>query len=101
MPPRHHEQQTGIQPADTLLTLGAGPLPPHAHPECPRTHIYHRRCDPQTDSDNDYWFDVGRTDTALELLGWTTAHLLEKTWLTDTDWSTFLYRVLRANGWRS
>ena len=37
VPPRHHEQQTGIQQADTLLTVSAGPLPPRAHPECPRT----------------------------------------------------------------
>ena len=39
MPPRHHEQQTGIQQADALLTVSAGPLPPCAHPECPRTHL--------------------------------------------------------------
>jgi hypothetical protein len=70
------------------------------YPDAAVWQIYHRACDPQRDSDNDYWFYVGRADTALDLLGWT-AHLLGKTWLKDTDWSGFLYRVLRANGWRS
>lgn len=37
MPPRHHAQQTRVQQAHALLTVSAGPLPPHAHPECPRT----------------------------------------------------------------
>ncbi|MEQ6326688.1 hypothetical protein ABDZ15_21095, partial [Mycobacterium canetti] len=36
-PPRHRKQQTRVQPADALLTVSAGPLPPCAHPECPRT----------------------------------------------------------------
>ena len=55
---------------------------------------------PSTGLDNiSYWFDAYRCSTAFDLLGWT-AHLLGKKWLEDTDWDEFIYRVLRANGWR-
>jgi hypothetical protein len=62
-----------------------------------RWHIYHRRCDPQPDARNDYSFCISRVRTERDLLS-RTAHLLEKRWLRDTDWSSFLYRVLNANG---
>ena len=62
-------------------------------------HIYHRACDPDPDDNSEYWFDAYRCSTAFDLLGWT-AHLLGKKWLEDTDWDEFIYRVLRANGWR-
>ena len=37
VPPWHHKQQTQVQQAHALPTVSAGTLPPHAHPECPRT----------------------------------------------------------------
>ena len=51
-----------------------------------RWHVYHRRCDPQTASQNDYWFDIERARTDRDLLAWT-AHLLDKDWLRDTNWA--------------
>jgi hypothetical protein len=58
--------------------------------------IHHRRCDPSPGIDG-YWFHANRCGTERHLLAWT-AHLLEKDWLKDTDWSVFLYRLLAANG---
>jgi predicted GIY-YIG superfamily endonuclease len=63
-----------------------------ALPDAARWAVHHRDCDPVPDS-VDYHFDVGRADTYEKLLSWT-AHLLEKDWLTDTNWSEFLYSKL-------
>ena len=69
------------------------------YPSSTPWHIYHRTCDPRPDSDSDYWFWASQVRTAFDLLGWT-AHLLGKEWLKDTNWSEFLYGILKANGWR-
>jgi serine/threonine protein kinase len=37
VPPRHHKDQTQIRPADQLVTVSAGSLPPDAQPEWPCT----------------------------------------------------------------
>jgi hypothetical protein len=36
-----------------------------------------------------YWFDAIRAGTPARLLRWT-AHLMEKSWLTDTNWGEFI-----------
>ncbi|BBX70093.1 hypothetical protein [Mycolicibacterium psychrotolerans] len=52
-----------------------------------RTH--HTDCDPDPGGD-DYVIPVVRMRTREELLSWT-AHLLDKRWLYQTDWSQFIY----------
>jgi predicted GIY-YIG superfamily endonuclease len=58
-------------------------------PDAARWRVHHADCDPDPDG-QDYHFDVARADTHEKLLSWT-AHLLEKTWIQDTNWSEFLY----------
>lgn len=65
-------------------------------PEAAKWHIYHEKCDPSPDRYSDYWFGVERCRTYAELINWT-AHLMDKNWLVNTDWSTFLQRVRQAN----
>lgn len=70
-------------PATALADL-AGPA---------RWRVHHRKCDPDPDG-NDYWVSVNRVTSYEELLSWT-AHLLNKTWLSDTDWSDFIRKCLK------
>jgi len=55
-----------------------------------RWHVYHRECDPEPDGP-DYWIEVSRIRTLPQLVHWT-AHLLEKNWISDTNWNSILYR---------
>lgn len=57
-----------------------------------RWRIHHRKCDPNPDN-ADHWISVGDADTYEKLL-WCTAHLLSEDWIINTDWDSFLYRVL-------
>lgn len=56
--------------------------------------IYCIECGPQ---DNLYWFEVGRFDSETKVIDWT-LHLLEKSWLSNTDWTDFVRQVLKNNG---
>lgn len=60
--------------------------PPPAH-----WQTHHAKCDPDPDS-ADYHFDVARARTHARLLHWT-AHLMEKTWLSSTDWLELIDRM--------
>jgi hypothetical protein len=56
--------------------------------------VYHRDCDP--DSESGYWLGVERCRTLEHLLNWN-AHLHEKDWLEHTDWDRFIQRRLAPN----
>jgi hypothetical protein len=60
-------------------------------PDRARWHALHRSCDPNLDS-NDYWIGVERIRTYPQVLEWS-AHLLSKTWITDTTWQDILRRA--------
>jgi len=59
------------------------------YPDEPRWRVLHRACDPCPDSETMYWLAVERVRTECQLIDWT-AHLLEKTWLPDTNWRELL-----------
>jgi hypothetical protein len=59
--------------------------------------VVHRDCDPNP-SDEGHWFPVFRATTAMGLLE-QTARLHRWGLLTDTNWDTFIHRVLRNNNW--
>ena len=77
---RKREAGEVIWNADELMDL----------PERARWMVHHRKCDPFPDDGQDYWFEVERADSHQKLLSWT-AHLLDKEWIRDTNWSEFLY----------
>ena len=58
--------------------------------------LLHQTCDQNLERD-DYWFGVERVDTLAKLLNWA-AHLLEKKWLPETDWSHLLHEAAAAAG---
>lgn len=49
---------------------------------------HHAACDPDPDS-GDYWIEIHRVRTHGHLLNWT-AHLMEKSWLMDTNWDELI-----------
>lgn len=51
--------------------------------------VCHEKCDPDIDGDS-YWFDVERARTTESLFSWT-LHLMDKTWISETDWSRFVH----------
>lgn len=55
---------------------------------------YHWACDPDIEAGT-YWIEVDRIATYADVLDWT-AHLMEKNWFNETDWSDLLRNV--ANG---
>ncbi len=86
------EQETRIRATHDGLLVYSGPELA-AIPEVPPWQVHHRACDPNPEG-SDYWFDVGRADSATKMLDWT-AHLLAKNWFSDTGWAEFLQdRVL-------
>lgn len=58
----------------------------------PHWRVLHRKCDPDPES-GDYWLDVSALRTHAQLLR-TTAHLMGKGWILDTDWSQVIYAAL-------
>lgn len=60
-----------------------------AMPLAPSWRAFHGRCDPRR-TWNDYHIGIARVRTALDVVQWT-AHLWEKGWFHDTNWSAFLY----------
>lgn len=56
-------------------------------------HVAHLECDPEPDR-TDYWIGVGDLGTFRQVTRWT-AHLLEKSWLDDTDWRELIGRLAR------
>lgn len=58
--------------------------------------VYHQDCDPNPDNQG-YWIGAERCKTFPELLDWT-AHLMEKRWLQNTNWSTKVRSILRDSG---
>lgn len=65
-----------------------------AFPDLVAWHAHHFECDPDRDH-LCYWFDVEKARTHAHLLNWT-AHLMEKTWLTYTDWDELIRRQART-----
>lgn len=61
------------------------------YPDPVRWRAHHSACDPEPDA-NAYSIAANRIDTWAELLDWT-AHLMEKDWLTHTDWDDLLRGV--------
>lgn len=59
----------------------------------PGWHVHHERCDPNPDA-NDYWMSIDQWSSPRKITE-STAHLLEKNWIRDTDMSDFLRRVAR------
>ena len=55
----------------------------------------HQRCDPRFDLFSFYWIDVERCRYYWQLLDWS-AHLMEKSWLEQTDWNEFLRKAVRG-----
>lgn len=84
----YRERNKGWRPIDVADLMS---LPGEAE-----WRVTHTSCDPDPDS-NDYWFDVARCRTWPMLLGWS-AHLMQKSWITSTDFSEFLYGALDAHG---
>lgn len=68
---------------DVVVLSDLNDLPSQAH-----WRWGHKSCIPD---DGDYWFDAVRFDTAEKMLSWT-AHLMEKNWLSDTDWDQTIRR---------
>jgi hypothetical protein len=65
-------------------------------PGCEHWTAWHYRCDPDLDGDSfRYCIEVGQVTTLAGVIGWT-AHLMEKTWLSSTDWDDVLRDL--ANG---
>lgn len=55
--------------------------------------VHHTRCDPDIDS-MDYVIEVERARTAAQLLSWT-VHLMDKVWLSSTDWKRVVEETIR------
>lgn len=83
---RDREHPRGLR-VYTLAALLNGPKPVP-------WEVHHARCDPRSRS-NDYAIEIERIRTTVDLLEWC-AHLLEKVWLSETDWPALLWRVLRG-----
>lgn len=58
-----------------------------------RWHSTHREC--SSDEDKEYWLAVEKVRTPAQLLA-TTAHLMGKNWLGDTDWASILDLAARS-----
>ncbi|MEV7039496.1 hypothetical protein [Amycolatopsis sp. NPDC051061] len=64
-------------------------------PDTAAWQAHHLACDPEPDA-NAYEIPIGRIGTAAKLIGWT-AHLMEKSWLSATDWDHVLREAGDAN----
>lgn len=62
-----------------------------AFPALARWQAWHWDCDPDHDS-SAYAIHVERIRTPRDVIAWT-AHLMEKDWLTATDWSELLHNI--------
>ena len=58
--------------------------------------VYHKDCDPHPDEEG-YGIGAERCTNFAELLEWT-AHLMEKRWIQNTNWSIKLRSILRDSG---
>lgn len=84
--PRHNEPFAVYSGGD-LLSM----------PDDCKWHAIHRACDPDPDGGG-YWFDIERARTQLQVLDWT-LHLMEKSWIDETNWTEFVRRNIRkVNG---
>ncbi|MGI5414249.1 hypothetical protein [Actinomadura luteofluorescens] len=61
------------------------------YPKAVAWQVHHEACDPRPGS-GDYWFGVDRCDTWPKLTHWT-GHLMEKSWLAHTNWSSILCAI--------
>ena len=59
----------------------------------PHWRVLHHDCDPGP-MDAEYWLAVSSLRTHTKLLR-TTAHLMSKGWILDTDWSRVIYNALK------
>lgn len=65
-------------------------------PEPASWGVHHEACMPEEVS-AEYWFPLARCRTGDDLLMWT-LHLMDKSWLEHTNWSTFAANLARASG---
>lgn len=66
------------------------------HPKPVRWRGHHKNCDPDPDADA-YTIESERLSTWADLAHWT-AHLMEKSWLSATDWRKLLEGAAEGNG---
>lgn len=66
------------------------------HPDMPKWVVHHSDCDPDPDG-GEYFIDVHRINTWRSVAHWS-AHLSQKNWFADTDWTDFVYELERHNG---
>lgn len=55
-------------------------------------HVFHADCDPDVEAAS-YHMAVERCRTPRDLLRWN-AHMIDKRWITSTDWGDFLERIV-------
>lgn len=96
-----HRQQAVKGWEDRHRTPGGGVsfnIADKTDPPPARVHwdIYHEACDPDPENQG-YSIPADACATYDQLLVWT-AHLLEKTWLPDTDWAATIRRILQDSG---
>lgn len=77
---------TGLFTVDSLIDL----------PERATWKAWHRHCDPDPGA-NGYWIESGRIATWPQAIWWA-AHLLEKNWLTHTNWDDILRWLAATDG---
>lgn len=61
-------------------------------PDKPRWNITHSTCD-EVEDVTGYTIDIERIRTERDLLSWT-VHLMDKKWLSDTDWPRVIRKAI-------
>lgn len=59
-------------------------------PSAVHWHVRHNACGGDSEATNAYVIESGRIDTWRKVAAWS-AHLMEKSWLADTDWSARIH----------
>ncbi|MGW1643176.1 hypothetical protein [Streptomyces lavendulae] len=80
--------------ADGSITFGGDDI--FGYPEKVRWQAHHARCDPAPGG-GAYDIPAAKIRSWEQLLDWT-AHLMEKSWLSHTDWDDCLRGVHRGGG---
>ncbi len=65
-------------------------------PDVPHWRILHFKCNPT--EEEGYWFAIERMRTPEQMLSWT-AHLMDKHWFRDTNWSQVIYLQKNKQNW--
>lgn len=89
------EQKDKTPPGELAVTTGSDLM---RFPSAVRWNVHHAACDPDPDA-GCYSIEVHRMRTWGDLVHWT-AHLMEKTWLSNTDWRNLLAGATTTSGGR-